>query len=148
MVCNVKKRYQNLARKLENYHLRNFKLFSEQIWEHFSTEYVLEATALRCVCVRIHTCRHMHVRAPPAFAAPKDTTDWSRAVLRGKPGFSCGAEKSRLAHYIQGPSQSSWTGVVFPVEYSTGLLVYASSQDPETTMQFFGRTPQMLSYLQ
>lgn len=46
MVCNVKKRYQNLARKLENYHLRNFKLFSEQIWEHFSTEYVLEATAL------------------------------------------------------------------------------------------------------
>lgn len=91
----------------------------------------------------------MHVHAFPTFVTLKDPiTDWSIAVLRGKQGFSCGAEKSRLDHYIWEPSQFSWTGVVFPVEYSVDLLVYANSQDPETTMQLFGRTPQMLSYLQ
>lgn len=108
MVCNVKKRYQNLARKLENYNLRNSKLFYERTQEHFSTESMLEVAALRGVYVRTHRCRYRHVHASPAFVTLKDpATDWSIAVLRGKQGFSCGAEKSRLDHYIREPSQFS-----------------------------------------
>lgn len=63
-----------------------------------------EVTALTCACICTHMCRHMHVHAPPAFAALKDpTTHWRTAILRGKQGFSCGREKSRLDHYIREP---------------------------------------------
>lgn len=101
------------------------KLFYEQTWEHFSTEYMLEVTALCCVCVYVHTRADIHVYASPAFVALKDpTTDWSTAVLRGKQGFSLELKRADK-HYIWEPSQFSWTDVVFPAGYSAGLLVYA-----------------------
>lgn len=72
MVCNVKERYQNVARKLEIYHLRNFKLFYERTQEHFSAEYVLEATALLCVYVytRADTCTYMPLLLSPSKTQP------------------------------------------------------------------------------
>lgn len=73
MVCNVKEKYQNLARKLENYRLRNFKLFYEQTRENFSTEYMLEVTALRCVYVYVYTRADTCTYMPLLLLSPSET---------------------------------------------------------------------------
>lgn len=73
MVCNVKKRYQNLARKLENYNLRNSKLFYERTQDHFSTESMLEVTAHRGVYVSVHTRADTRTYMPLLLLSPSKT---------------------------------------------------------------------------
>lgn len=72
MVCNVKERYQNLARKLENYHLKNFKLFYEQTWERSCTEYTLKSLHWR-VHVDVHTCADTCTYMPLLLLLPSKT---------------------------------------------------------------------------